>query len=168
MEIIDLYDARKNKLNKKIDRETGDIKEGEYKQSVHVWIINDNKQFLIEKRSHSMKINPDKWAFVGGVVEQGENSLDGAIRETKEELGIEINPIDFELIISFKRKVDFVDVWIAFKNCNIEKLKLQKVEVQDAKWVNIDELEELIKNNEFVPAINLYYDFFKEMLKTFY
>ena len=115
-----------------------------------------------------MKINPDKWAFVGGVVEQRENSLDGAIRETKEELGIEINPIDFELIISFKRKVDFVDVWIAFMNCNIEKLKLQKEEVQDAKWVNIDELEELIKNNEFVPAINLYYNFFKEMLKTFY
>ena len=115
-----------------------------------------------------MKVNPGKWAFVGGVVDTGETSLEGAIRETKEELGIDININEIELMFSFKRKEDFVDVWIASNNSELNELILQKEEVSDAKWVSIEELEKMIKRQEFVPAINLYYDFFKTLLHTFY
>ena len=168
MEILDLYDARKNKLNKILIRETEKVKTGEYKQSVHVWIINSKKEILLEKRAYNMKVNPGKWAFVGGVVDTGETSLEGAIRETKEELGIDININEIELMFSFKRKEDFVDVWIASNNSELNELILQKEEVSDAKWVSIEELEKMIKRQEFVPAINLYYDFFKTLLHTFY
>lgn len=168
MEILDLYDSRKNKINKLLIRETEKVKNGEYKQSVHIWIINSKNEFLLEKRADSMKTNPGKWAFVGGVVDTGETSLEGALRETKEELGIDIDINQIELMFTFKRKEDFVDVWIVRKDIELNKLVLQKEEVSDAKWANIEELENIINRKEFVPSINLYYDFFKNLLYKFY
>lgn len=168
MEILDLYDARKNKLNKLLIRETEKVKNGEYKQSVHVWIMNSKNEFLIEKRSYHMEMNPGKWAFVGGVVDTGETSLEGALRETKEELGIDVDINQIELMFTFKRKEDFVDVWIARNDIELNKLILQKEEVCDAKWVNIEELENMIDSRKFVPSIELYYIFFKTLLHTFY
>lgn len=168
VEILDLYDARRNKLTKHIIRETEKVKNGEYKQSVHIWIMNSKNEFLLEKRAYNMETNPGKWAFVGGVVDTGETSLEGALRETREELGIDIDVNQIELMFTFKRKEDFVDVWIARKDIELSKLILQKEEVCEAKWVEIDELENMINREEFVPAIKLYYNFFKNLLYTFY
>ena len=51
---------------------------------------------------------------------------------------------------------------------DISKLKLQEEEVSEVKWVTIGELEELMKKEEFVKSINLYYDTFLNVLKTCY
>lgn len=83
MEVLDLYDARKNKLNKTFVRDSGETKEGEFRQTVHVWLINENNQLLIQQRSFNMKRNPGKWAFTGGLPVSGESSLDGAISQGK-------------------------------------------------------------------------------------
>lgn len=168
MEILDLYDGRKNKLNKTYIRNDGEPKIGEYKQSVHVWIINNKEKLLIERRSFNMRKNPGKWAFVGGVPDTGETSLEGAIREVKEELGIELKQRDIELLISLKREHDFVDVWIAKDDTELEDIIMQESEVSEVKWVSIDELEKLINNGEFVPSINLYYELFKKLLYKYY
>ena len=42
---------------------------------------------------------------------------------------------------------------------------MQESEVSESKWVNLVELDEIIRNGEFVPAINLYYDLFKKLLE---
>lgn len=88
MEIIDLYDNKKRKLNKAMIREDGEPNDGEYKLSVHTWVMNNKGEFLLQKRSENLKRNPGKWAFTGGAVDTGESSLDGAIREVQEELRI--------------------------------------------------------------------------------
>ena len=168
MEVLDLYDGRKNKLNKTYIRNNGEPKVGEYKQSIHIWLINNKGELLIEKRSMTMRSNPGKWAFVGGVPDAGESSLEGAIREVKEELGIELKQNNVELLISFKREHDFVDVWVAQDNTELKDVILQKSEVSNAEWVTIDKLEKIIDDGEFVPSINLYYDLFKKLLYKSY
>ena len=65
MEKMNLYNNKKELIEKEFIRESGEPREGEYKLSVHVWIINDQKEFLIQKRSRNRKVNPSKWGFAG-------------------------------------------------------------------------------------------------------
>lgn len=168
MEILDLYDVRKNKINKTFVRDSEETKNGEFRQTVHVCLINKNKQLLIQLRSFNMRRNPGKWAFTGGLPVSGENSLEGAIRETKEELNIDLRPEEMELLITFRREHDFVDVWVARNNTNIEDIVMQKNEVEQVRWVSIDEMEKMISEGKFVPTISLYYDLLKKLLNKCY
>ena len=164
MEKIDLYDNRKELMGKVFDRDSGEPESGEYKLSTHVWIINSKKEFLIQRRSATRKKNPLKWAFTGGAVDLGEKSYEGAIREVKEELGILALKENVELLLSFKREKDFVDVWLVRQNVDIKSVVIQEDEVCEAKFVDFDKLEHMVMNGEFVPAVDLYFSTFKKLL----
>jgi mutator protein MutT len=165
MEIIDLYNGKREKLNKTFIREEGEPEKGEYKLAVHVWILNSKGEVLIQKRSENLKRNPGKWAFTGGIVDSGETSLEGAIRESKEELGIDIDKNKIELLLSFKREHGFVDVWLVKDNIEINNLVIQESEVSETKWVSIKELKKLIDNKQFVKSIELYYELLIKLLE---
>lgn len=168
MEIIDLYDARKQKLGKTMERSSGEPQNGEFKLSVHTWILNNKGELLIQKRNENLKRNPGKWAFTGGAVDTDETSLEGAIREIKEELGIDINESEMEYLLSFKREKGFVDVWLLRKDIPLEKIILQDEEVSEIKWVSLNELSELIEKGEMVKSLSLYFELFKKLLKKCY
>lgn len=165
MEIIDLYDNKKQKLNKTMIRSAGEPEEGEFKLSVHAWLLNSRGELLIQKRNENLKRNPGKWAFTGGAVDTNETSLEGAIREVKEEIGIDIKDDEIEYLLSFKREKGFVDIWLVKKDIAIDELVLQKEEVSEAKWVSLNELIKLAENGETVASINLYLDIFVKLLK---
>ena len=96
MERFDLYDKHMNKLNETIARgeHSG---EGKYHLVVHIWLRNDKGEYLIQQRNKIEDIVPYQWAITGGAVLAGESSIEGAIRETQEEIGIELRPDQFEL-----------------------------------------------------------------------
>ena len=45
-------------------------------------------------------------------------------------------------------------MWFVKQNFDITSLKLQKEEVSEAKWVTLDELNEMLRNNEFCPTFH--------------
>jgi 8-oxo-dGTP pyrophosphatase MutT (NUDIX family) len=47
---------------------------------------------LLLKRAPTHTTNPDKWCFVTGYVNPGEDPRDAAIRELREELGLDVQP----------------------------------------------------------------------------
>lgn len=165
MEIIDLYDSKKQKLNKTMERSAGEPADGEFKLSVHTWILNSKGELLIQKRNENLKRNPGKWAFTGGAVDTNESSLNGAKREVKEEIGIEVKDEEIEYLLSFKREKGFVDVWLIKKDIAIEDLKLQDEEVSEARWVSLKTLIELAEKGEMVNSVNLYIDLLVKLLK---
>lgn len=58
-----------------------------------VMILEKEGKVIFAKRSPSKKHHPNKWSLPAGKLEEGENPIEAARRETKEELGIEIiNP----------------------------------------------------------------------------
>lgn len=168
MEIIDLYDNKKQKLNKTMDRLAGEPLKGEFKLSVHTWILNSKGELLIQKRSENLKRNPGKWAFTGGAVDADETSLEGAKREIKEELGIDVRDEEIEYLLSFKREKGFVDVWLVKKDVSIDDVVIQKEEVVDVKWVSVKEAKELLEKGEMVQSINLYIDIFMKLLEKYH
>ena len=102
MEYIDIFDENNNP--------TGQIKEkgkaheeGDFHRTAHVWIINDKNELLLQKRSANKKSHPNCWDISGaGHIKAGEIVIDGAIRELKEELGVEAEEKDLQYITTIK------------------------------------------------------------------
>jgi len=120
-------------------------------------ISNDNNELLIQKRSIA---KAGDWAFTSGHIESKESCIDGMIREVKEELGIKIPKND---IIMFNSGVNEKYVYVSYfikNNVEISKLKLQKEEVSDAKWLKLEEIKELIQKGKFKKShINIFNDY---------
>jgi 8-oxo-dGTP pyrophosphatase MutT (NUDIX family) len=58
--------------------------------AVNTAIFNENNEILLTRRSSTVR-EPGKWCLPGGHLEVGEFWLDGAVRETQEEVGIRVN-----------------------------------------------------------------------------
>lgn len=162
MEMVDKLDNKRQMLNRITER--SEKIEGEYRQSVHTWIMNSKGEFLIQKRSPNKKTFPNMWSQTGGGVDEGETTLQAALRECNEELGISIDLNNIELILSFKRKFDFVDVWLVKQDIDISDIVLQEEEVSDVKWASIDEIRELMKAEKLAKSIEIYFDMFINLI----
>jgi mutator protein MutT len=114
-------------------------------------IVNKENKVLITKRSGSKKKWPGKWTVPGGKLEmedfigtpteinnQWYNTLENCvIREVREEVGLEINNIEYlcniaipdTLIISFVAQA------------RTEEVKLQEEEADAYAWVGLDDLD---------------------------
>ena len=55
-------------------------------------LISVNNKYLVIKRSKEEKTFPEYWDIPGGLAEYGELPKDAVIRETKEEVGLNIFP----------------------------------------------------------------------------
>ena len=149
VELWDLYDKNRNKLNKTIIRGTK-IPDGEYFLVVDVWIINLEKKILIIQR-HPEKPFGLLWECTGGAVLSGESSIDGAIREVMEEIGLQPKKEQFLVFHSMLDKNRFVDTYLLHYDINTQNLKLQPEEVIDAKLVRFTDLKEMWVKGEIVP-----------------
>lgn len=64
-----------------------------------VLVVNEKGEILALRRSQTDDRRPGQWDFPGGWVDTGEDVHKAAIRETKEEAGIDI--VDPELVFAF-------------------------------------------------------------------
>ena len=102
MEYIDIYDENNNPLEKSKEK-TQAHEEMDFHRTAHIWIINENKELLLQKRSANKKSHPNCWDISGaGHIRTGEDVLDGAIRELKEELGVIAKKNDLHFIATIK------------------------------------------------------------------
>lgn len=159
MEYLDLYDKNKKLTGKKILRGVDEIPKGNYINIVVIFIENSNGEFLIQKTSIK---KGSIWATTGGHVKSGQTSNEAIIEEVKEELGIDISKEKIELIISKRFDDVFIDAYYLKKDINIDKLILQKEEVELVKWLSIDDINALISQNKFRES-NI--EFFKEIIE---
>jgi len=61
---------------------------------VRIFLINSDGKILLHRRNLSLTDSPGKWdQSAGGHVDEGEDYLDAARRETFEELGMQINDL---------------------------------------------------------------------------
>ena len=162
-ENIDVLDEQGNK--------TGEVRTiddvhwyGLWHSSARVWIINSKGEILLQHRDSSSVEFPDTWdVSAAGHVTSGSDSLHTAIEEAKEELGLDIVPSDLTLISRMVKKAvsvdgtykdnSFEDIYLMKKDIEIDTLKMQRGEVQNLKWVTIQEFEKMVleKDSQLVP-----------------
>lgn len=130
-----------------------------YHKPVWIWIINSNNEILVQKRAANKKNHPNKWDMPSaGHVIAGETPIQGAIRETFEELGIKTKESDYKFICEYiqDKSFEIAQVYLLKINLDISKLNLQKDEVSEVKWFSYEEFKNLLYSNEFVPFDNEY------------
>ena len=87
MELVDLYDENRVPLGLTAERHCPKGA-NEYRMVVHVCLFDSRGRLLIQKRTAEKRVWPCRWdVSVGGGVDAGETSRQGAEREFREELG---------------------------------------------------------------------------------
>lgn len=149
MEVWDIYDKNRQKTNRTILR-SETLKDGEYHLVVHIWPINSEQEFLIQKRADSLSWMPGLWATTGGSAISGEDSITAAIRETKEEIGLEIFPDKIKLLFSETKNNEHTDIYLAFVDNPKSHLSFDPKEVTQIQWANYSTILEMLKSNHFI------------------
>ena len=128
---------------------------------VNVLIINENNQILLQKRGTF----PYKWGLIGGITELGESLEATAIREAKEETGLDINELRLlgttsgkNCFIEFPHgdKAFFITIGYVCKSY-IGKLSIDNFETKDLRFFGYNELPENIPRSHKV-FIEQYYN----------
>ena len=168
MELWDLYNERRELTGR--DHVRGEeIPQGYYHLVVHVWIRNSKGQYLISQRSADRPTCPLLWECVGGSVVKGEDSLTGALRETREEVGIVLSPEDGKRVYSVVRRMvegvrfsDILDVWLFEYDDTVSLEQATTKEVAQTAWMTKEQIKELYDTGTLVHT--LYYFFTTEGL----
>ena len=107
-------------------------------------ILKDNQVLLIGAKDDDGKLF---WAFPKGHQENGETDIETAIRETKEETGLDVEISDITPI----KTGHFIHGGTAYKNILLfiakplsHDLRPQEEEAEQAKWIQINEAEKYL------------------------
>lgn len=167
-EIWDLYDENRVPLGKTVERGKQDGC-ASYHIVVVVAVKNSRGEYLITMRDKEKEFFGGLWEFTGGSALSGETSEEAALRETKEETGIDHTNSKRTLMFSKKRvwddgklgwHGDFWDYWLFEADFPIENVVLQNGETSDAKWASRDKLMKIDEEGKFFN-----HDYLKEILK---
>jgi len=135
-----------------------------------VIILDKEGKFLVQKRSLKKDMYPGYWDIgIAGTVIENESYESTASRELMEELGIS-GISNTQLIHSFLFKIKFrssenkVNCKVYKINYN-GKLKLQKEEIDEIKFLALEDVKNLIKNVKFHPAGSLAFNKYLKIKK---
>jgi len=154
-EYLDIVDENNNPTGEKALRSKIHA-EGIWHQVIHIYIFRqkeDRFEFLVHLRSKFKDLSPNKWDLrFGGHIESGAKLEDALKKEMQEEIGLEIdNPKDLIEMEWTKGgifpNVEFIKIHFLRYNGEIEDLKFNDGEVQDVKWMTMQEIKESAKEN---------------------
>ena len=171
-ELVQLYDGQGRPIPGKggtKDQIYGGILHG----SAHVWIyrkVNGQTELLLQKRAKDKQTWPERYDIsAAGHVDLGEDPLLTALRETKEEIGLDIKESDLYCIglhraymVSPAKLIDNEFQWVYLLKLEKEfDFKLQVEEVESLEWMTLKQFEQEIKENhitkKYVPHSEPYF-----------
>ena len=106
-----------------------------YEKSCGFVLIKDNQALLLKHRSGN------HWDFCKGHVEANESELETALREVKEELNGQVEPIaGFRETIEYSPKPNTEKLVVFFLGYFSGEIKVQSEEIIEAQWFDFDEV----------------------------
>ena len=136
------------------------IRDGDWRKVVHIWIVDNQQQLLVQQRAAGRGIFDNLWdVSVGGGVATGEPSQTAAQREVNEELGLELPIGQFLLLGTWKllpKTVlgkgvmrDFSDTFLVrLAAIDVAVLQPAPEEVQATDTVSLNELQHKVQDPE--------------------
>ena len=102
------------------------------------------------------------WETVAGSVVAGEDSMTGALREVKEEIGLDFSPEDGRVVYSYMgdgvTSRAIVDVYLFEYDGEIDLSSATTVEVAQSKWLSREEIVELRKSGKLVSILEYFFE----------
>ena len=152
-EYFDILDENGNKTGKNKLREEVH-KDGDWHKAVHIWIINNHGEVLLQRRCATKDSNPNMLDIsVAGHLSAGDDSLSAAVRELKEEINIDIHPKELQFIKTIKRNSkytetfinnEFDDVYILRTNKTLDEMNYNRDEISEIFFVTYEKFKEMV------------------------
>lgn len=119
---------------------------------------------MISQRSVDRPAYPLMWECVGGSAVAGEDSLTAALRETKEEVGIDLSADSGKIkysvvgrIVNDVKFTDIVDAWVFEYDGDIDLNNATTAEVAQARWMSFDEIQSLYEARKLVHTLDYFF-----------
>lgn len=116
------------------------------KIAVYIFLIKENNILL--GRRFNTGWQDGNYGLPSGHLENDESLIDALIRETKEEIGVDIQPKDMEFKHVMHRRSIYVDFFFATKQWSGEPQIMEKDKCDDIQWFPLGKLPENI-----VPSV---------------
>lgn len=129
--------------------------EGFCHSTVHIWIRNLKGEYLLLRRSANKPI----WECVVGTVPKEESSINGALRNVKEEVGLELETDTGKLIFSKIHNQPFynrMDVWLFLYDGKLP-LETTTTKIAAWKWMSASEIKKRYKEKNLVQTLDYFF-----------
>lgn len=139
LSIVDEYDTPQAPVERHIAK-----KNGHWFRAVHVWIVNHKNQVLVQKRSIHKDQGAGLWEpAVAGHITSEDNYFTGALREVKEETGLNISIKDLKLVKIYKDDEfrEYRGIFVCKVTAELHHIKFEKEEVDKIKLISINTLK---------------------------
>lgn len=151
MELFDLYDKDRIRTGETMERGKP-VPKGFYRMVVHVCIFGSDGKMLIQRRQPFKRSWSGMWDFtIGGSSVAGDTSLTAAIRETSEEIGVQLSPDELRRVLTIQTECVFDDIYVVKKDLDEAALTLQYEEVEQVKWASAEDIKSMIDGEIFIP-----------------
>lgn len=120
-------------------------------QAVHVFVFNAAGELFLQKRSRSKDVQPGKWdTSVGGHVDLGEDAMNAAVREAREELGVDLNPLEplYEYIWESDIEREFIR---SYRARSEGPFSLEPREIEEGRFWSVTEIENALGSGILTP-----------------
>ena len=149
-------------------------KDGDWHKVVHIWIINQNNEILLQRRCPTKDSLPNMLDMAcAGHLTTEDDSITAALRELKEELNLDINPNQLNFIKTFKNRLrysdtfinnEFADMYILKTNKKISEMKFQESEISEIMFIDFNKFKEMVNKKQsdlimYTEEFKLLFDF---------
>lgn len=151
MELLQYFDEKNEKCIGIEERDC--IHENNlWHREIAVWVMNEKNELLLQRRSSNKKYGANKFSITAGHIGVNEKEILAAIRELKEEIGLDFNESDLKPIDIWRNEQEnnncFSYTYLVRTNKKIEDMIIQEEEVSELKFISIKELENRIKSED--------------------
>ena len=167
MELVDLYNEDRIPLGRTAER-SGPKNPGELRLVVHVCVFDSQGRLLIQQRAKKKYVWPELWdVSIGGGVDAGETSRQGAEREFQEELGYRLDLTGVRPSVTVNFPEGFDDFYIVRRDLDLSCLTLQREEVAGVRWASLTEVLAMHASGAFIPYPESFLRFLFDMREQF-
>lgn len=128
-----------------------------HRVGIGAFVMNDKREVLVVQEKSGILRGTGVWKFPTGVVDGGEDICDAAVREVKEETGIEAKFVE---VLAFRQShKSFFEKSDLFFVCLLEPLSFniqrQESEIEAAQWMPFEEYssQQFVQKNELLRYI---------------
>ncbi len=162
MEIWDGYRADGTPFG--IDLIRGEpVPEGVYFLVVEILVRHTGGEYLLMRRDLRKPAFPGYFeATAGGAAQKGEDPLTAALRELREETGIEAEALEPIANMLYRQMICYQ--YLCVTDCDKDSITLQEGETIGYKWVSESEFIEFISSGDMIPTQKeRYTEYFKKL-----
>ncbi|KAI3698225.1 hypothetical protein L6452_31338 [Arctium lappa] len=128
-----------------------------HRVGIGAFVMNENGEVLVVQEKSGKFQGTGIWKFPTGVVDEGEDICDAAVREVKEETGIDTKFVE---VLAFRQShKSFFDKSDLFFMCMLQPLSFniqkQEREIEDAQWMSFEEYagQEFVQKHDLLRYI---------------